>query len=156
MRFNLKTSAFAAVGFALLSGAGVVYAASPIQAFGPLVSGDKTLNASLGDLAQVVAWQNSPNGDIYQLALAIPVPEAPFDDVAMETGSVDQLGGSPVVHNDRSLNASLGALAQVIAWQKSPEGDAFQYALEDHVKGADFKTIALASIPPGGFQISRN
>ncbi len=152
----LKSRKFAIVGAALLAGASVAYAASPIQGFGPPVNGGESLDANLGRLAQVIAWQNSPEGDVYQLALAIPAPDKPFKDAAIESQPLRPFDARAAVHNDPSLNASLGLLARVMAWQKSPAGDAFQYALEDHVKGADFQTIALASIPPGGFQTVRD
>jgi len=154
MRVGLKSSSFAAIGFALLAG-GIVYAASPKAGFGPTVSGDNSLNENLGALRQVIAWQNSPLGDVYQLALAAPAPEMPFENVAMETGTQDALPTGPQIRNDRTLNGNLQHLATVIAWQKSPEGDAFQYALEEHLKAPDFKQVALASIPTGGFDRRR-
>ena len=149
MLSGAKFSTLATVGFALLAGAGA-YAASPVAGFGPAVSNDQSLNNCLGALNQVVSWQNSPEGDVYQLALAVPAPELPFESVAMETGSHDKLAAGPDIFNDVSFNVSLRALRDVIAWQKSPEGDAFQYALEDHVKSADFERVALASVPAGG------
>lgn len=152
MSLATNTSIFSVVGLALLAGAGVAYAASPVQGFGPLVNGDKSLNASLGKLAHVIAWQNSPEGDVYQLALAMPVPDAPFEDAAIEAETVNSLDARPAVHNDQSLNASLDVLAKVMVWQTSPGGNAFQFALEDHLKGSDFRTIALASVPPNGFR----
>jgi hypothetical protein len=148
---HFKTSAAAAIGLTLLSGAGGGYAASHVSNFGPPVSGDQSLNTSLGKLAQTIAWQNSPEGDIYQLALATPAPEMPFENVAMEFGSEHLAVANSNVYDDKSLNGSLDALTQVIAWRKSPEGDAFQYALRETVKAADFKRVALASIPSGGF-----
>jgi hypothetical protein len=147
---RVKFSTLATFGFALLAGASA-YAASPMSGFGPSVSGDQSLDNSLGALNQVVAWQNSPEGDVYQLALAVPAPEMPFENVAMESGSQDKVASGPDIFNDVSLNVSLRALGQVIAWQKSPEADAFQYALEDHLKTADFERVALASVPAGGF-----
>ncbi|MGO9390668.1 hypothetical protein [Rhodoblastus sp.] len=154
MHIGIKSSSFAALSFALLS-SGIAYAASPISGFGPTVSGDKSLNENLGVLTQIVAWQNSPLGDVYQLALATPAPEMPFENVAMETGTQDALPTGPQIRNDRTLNGNLQHLATVIAWQKSPEGDAFQYALEEHLKAPDFKQVALASIPTGGFDRRR-
>ncbi len=154
MSIGLKTSTSAALGLTLIA-SGLVYAASPVAGFGPAVDSDQSLNASLGALKQVVAWQNSPYGDVYQLALAIPAPEMPFENVASLSNSPDTLPAGLQIANDRTLNASLRDLAMVIAWQKSPEGDAFQYALEDHVKGADFRQIALASIPAEGLALER-
>jgi hypothetical protein len=146
MSIGLKTPTFAALGFSLIA-SGLVYAASPVAGFGPAVTGDGSLNESLGALKQVVAWQKSPYGDVYQLALAIPAPEMPFENTASLSIPPDTLPVGLQIADDRTLNASLRDLAMVIAWQNAPEGDAFQYALEDHVKGADFKEIALASIP---------
>ena len=154
MSIGGKYSSFAAFGFMLLA-SGIVYAASPRAGFGPTVSGDKSLNENLGVLTQVIAWQNSPYGDIYQLALAIPAPEMPFENVAIASSPQDSAPVGAQIKNDKTLNASLNELALVIAWQKSPEGDAFQYALEDHVKSADFTQVALASIPAGGFRFDR-
>jgi hypothetical protein len=154
MSTSLKSSTFAALSVCLLA-SGVAYSASPISGFGPTISGDKSLNENLGALTQVVAWQNSPLGDIYQFALAVPAPEMPFENVAMESGTLDSLSTGPRIMNDRTLNGSVQHLATVIAWQKSPEGNAFQYALEEHLKAPDFKQIALASIPEGGFDRRR-
>lgn len=156
MSFNLKTHKIVIAGAAFLAGASVAYAASPLQGFGPPVNGGKSLDANLGRLAQAIAWQNSPEGDVYRLALAMPAPDKPFKDAAIESAPLKSFDARAAVHNGASLNASLGLLAKVMAWQKSPAGDAFQYALEDHVKGADFQTIALASIPPGGFRTVRD
>ena len=153
MSFGLKSSTLAA-GVALIA-SGVVQAASPVPGFGPTIRSDRTLNENLGALTETIAWRNSPEGDVYRLALLIPAPEMPFENVAMESSPRDNLPADVQIRNDRTLNASLDALSQVIAWQKSPEGDAFQYALEDHVKGADFQQVALASIPPGGFPAER-
>ena len=84
--FNrLKTAASIGLGLALLTG-GSVYAASRVSNFGPSISGDTTLNASLGVLTQTIAWQNSPEGDVFQLALSTPAPEMPFENMAMESG----------------------------------------------------------------------
>ncbi len=154
MSISTKSSTFAALGVTLMASS-FVYAASPMTGFGPTVSGDKSLNENLGALMQVIAWQNSPLGDVYQLALAVPAPEMPFENVAMASSPKDSLPIGPQISDDKTLNASLHELAQVFAWQKSPEGDAFQYALEDHVKGADFQQVALASIPAGGFVLDR-
>jgi len=149
MSICLKSSALAAFGFTLFA-AGMVYAASPGLGFGPTVSGDQTLNNNLGALTQTIAWQNSPEGDVYQMALSAPAPEMLFESVAMESSSQDAVAAGPDIFNDHSLNANLRAFGRVIAWQKSPEGDAFAYALETHVTGADFERVALASVPPGG------
>ncbi len=154
MYIGLKSSSFAAIGFALLAG-GIVYAASPRTGFGPTVSGDNSLNENLGALRQAIAWQNSPMGDVYQFALAVPAPEMPFANVAMESGSQDSLPTGPRIINDRTLNGSTQHLATVLAYQKSPQGDAFQYALEEHLKVADFQQVALASSPAGGFDRGR-
>jgi hypothetical protein len=154
MSIGLKTSTFATLGFTLIA-SGLAYSASPVAGFGPTVNSDMSLNESLGALKQVVAWQNSPYGDVYQLALAIPAPEMPFENIAIASSPQDALPVGLQITNDRTLNASLRDLAMVIAWQTSPEGDAFQYALEDHVKGADFRKVALASIPSGGFTFER-
>ncbi len=154
MRIHLKSSSFAAIGFALLAG-GIVYAASPKAGFGPTVSGDNSLNENLGALRQAIAWQNSPLGDVYQFALAVPAPEMPFANVAMESSSQDSLPTGPQIINDRTLNGSTQHLATVLAYQKSPQGDAFQYALEEHLKTPDFRQVALASIPEGGFDSRR-
>ncbi len=152
MLFHAKSSKIAIAAAALLASAGVAGAASPIQGFGLPVQSGKSLDANLGQLAQVIGWQNSPDSDVYQLALAMPAPDKPFTDSARESRPLLSFDVRAVVHDGHSLNASLGTLARVMAWQKSPAGDAFQYALADHVKGADFQTIALASIPPGGFK----
>ncbi len=150
MHIDLRSASFAALGYTILA-SGIAYAASPISGFGPTVSGDRSLNENLGALTQVVAWQNSPLGDVYQFALAVPAPEMPFENVAMASNSSDSLPTGPQIMNDPTLNGSLQHLATVIAWQKSPEGDAFQYALEEHLKAPDFQQVALASIPEGGF-----
>lgn len=154
MPISRKSSTFVALGFTLITSS-FVYAASPVANFGPSVNSDKSLNENLGALTKVIAWQNSPYGDVYQLALAIPAPEMPFENVAMTSSPQDAPPSGEQITNDRTLNASLNELAIVIAWQKSPEGDAFQYALEDHVNGADFQQVALASIPTGGFALDR-
>src|SRR5208282_3790073 len=122
MSIGIKSSAIAALGYTLLA-SGIAYAASPISGFGPTVSGDRSLNENLGALTQVVAWQNSPLGDVYQFALAVPAPEMPFENVAMASSSQDTLPTGPQIMNDPTLYGSLRHLATVIAWQKSPEGD---------------------------------
>jgi hypothetical protein len=150
MSIGIKSSSIAVLGYSLLA-SGIAYAASPISGFGPTVSGDGSLNENLGALTQVVAWQNSPLGDVYQFALALPAPEMPFENVAVASNSQDSLPTGPEIMNDPTLNGSLQQLATVIAWQKSPEGDAFQYAVEERLKAPDFEQVALASIPEGGF-----
>src|SRR5271166_7165419 len=117
MSIGIKSSTIAALGFTLLA-SGTAYAASPISGFGPTVSGDGSLNENLGALRQVIAWQNSPLGDVYQLALAAPAPEMPFENVAMETGTQDALPTGPQIRNDRTLNGSTQHLATVLAYQK--------------------------------------
>lgn len=151
MLSSLKTSALAAFVLTMLASIGPSNAASSIAGFGPTVSGDSSLDANVTALATVINRQNSPEGDVYKLALSTPAPEMPFESVAMESGSVDTLAAGPEIFNDLSLNASSHALARVIAWQQSPEGDAFAYAIADHVKGVDFERVALASVPSGGF-----
>ncbi len=156
MSNKLKFSSIAAFGVTFFAG-GIAYAASPVSGFGPTISGDRSLNENLGALTEVIAWQNSPMGDVYQFALAVTAPETPFENVAMESTSQDSLATGPQIINDRTLNGSMQHLATVIAYQKSPQGDAFQYALEEHLqgKGADFEQVALASIPAGGFDRGR-
>jgi hypothetical protein len=150
MSIGIKSSGIGALGFTLLASR-IAYAASPISGFGSTVGGDRSLDENLGALTQVVAWQNSPLGDVYQFALAVPAPEMPFENVAVASSSQDSLPTGPQIMNDPTLNGNLQHLATVIAWQKSPDGDAFQYALEEHLTAPDFQQVALASIPEGGF-----
>ena len=152
MRASIPLPLIVGFGVALLAGVGFSYAASPAAGFGPPITGDASLNANSGALARAIAWQNSPDGDVFQMALSVPAPEMPFENVATQSGSTDALAAAPGIFNDTSLNANLKGLRQVIAWQQSPEGNAFQYALEDHVKAVSFERVALASIPVGGFE----
>jgi len=56
-------------------------------------------------------------------------------------------GFGPKVHNDSSLNANLGVLAQIVAWQNSPNADTYQLAQNLPDRGKTFTQVALASIP---------
>jgi hypothetical protein len=126
----------------------VAVALSPVRVagFGPQVFDDPTLNANLGVLHEKIAWLNSPNGDLFQVAQGA-VEEETFDNVAMLSSVTMALGYFPSVSNDRTLDRSNGILNQVIAWQNSPAGDAFMVAqAEPMVRGEDFQRVALASI----------
>src|SRR4051812_37452432 len=83
---HFKSSTIAILTSTLLTGVGAAYAASPVSGFGPAVGGDQSLNSNLGRLSRTIARQNSPDGDVFQLALSVPAPEMPFESVAQETG----------------------------------------------------------------------
>jgi len=72
--------------------------------------------------------------------------------VAAETGSVDIVAAGPDIFNGPSLNASMRALHEIVAWRASPEGDAYAFALRQLETQADFERVALASVPAGGFE----
>ena len=138
-----------------LAAAGLTFAAavaaSALQAgrvdgFGPNISSDQTLNRNLGVLSQQIAWLNSPASDAYRLAQA-KTKNADFAEVAqMSSGGAAQ-GYFPSVSDDSSLNRANGIISQLIAWQNSPEGDAFMVAqAEPEVTGDDFQRVALASL----------
>lgn len=151
MRFRFRETCSLSVA-AVLMGLSSAYAASPVAGFGPAVTGGASLQANLNSLQRVVAWQNSPDGDIFLLALSTPAPELPFENVAMQTASIDRLDSGPDIFNDVSLNASLRALDRAVAWRATPEGDAFAYALQQLDQPVDFERVALASVPAGGFE----
>jgi hypothetical protein len=120
-----------------------------IDGFGPKIFNDPSLNHSLNVLAQKIAWLNSPDGNVFQAAQ--PAPENDnFDIVADLSSSTLAQGYFPNVRNDATLDRSNGILAQLIAWQNSPSGDAFMVAqAAPMVTGADFQRVAMASIPSG-------
>lgn len=147
MSKRISTFLFALSGLTL----GALAASGParVAGFGPAVSDDPTLNASLGVLEQVMAWQNSPYGDVFQTAQATTA-EDNFENVAILSSASEAQGRWLAVRDDATLDRGNGALSQMIAWQNSPSGDAFLVARADpEVKGADFERIALASIPSG-------
>jgi hypothetical protein len=149
LRICIATAAVLALG------AGDAFAASPLRVagFGPPVSGDASLNANIGVLAQKIAWDRSPESDVFQLAIATP-GEEPFDNVAMASDPMPGARFSPAVRNDPSLNANEAALAQWIAYRNSPQGDAFDAAQPQvEVASAVFLRVALASIPRGSVDI---
>lgn len=153
MTAKLKSSTCGAVAVALIAYAGVAWAASPVAGFGPAVSGDVSLQANMGALERNVAWQNSPDGDIFQLALSTPAPEMRFENVAIETASANSPLSGPEIYDDYSLDANMYSLHRTVAWQQSPDGDAFAFALQQlEPAPADFERVALASVPAGGFQ----
>ena len=127
-----------------------------MNGFGPEVADDTTLNANLGVLAQQVAWLNSPDGDVFQIAVIAPVDDS-FGTIALDSSPFNDVGKWSDVRDDKSLKASLGVLSEQIAWQNTPAGDVFQIAemaaKADElatVTGADFQRVAMASIPRGG------
>jgi hypothetical protein len=117
-----------------------------VDGFGPNIGDDRMLNENLGVLSQQIAWLNSPESDAYQLAQA-KTENADFAEVAqMSTGAQAQ-GYFPSVSGDATLDRSIGVMSRLIAWQNSPEGDAFMVArAEPSVTGADFQRVALASL----------
>jgi hypothetical protein len=128
---------------------GVAAGALALQAgrangFGPNIVDDQTLNGNLGVLKQRLAWLQSPESDAYQLAQS-KTENADFKEVAqISTGSAAQ-GTFPSVSDDSSLNRANGIMSQLIAWQNSPQGDAFILAqAEPSVTGEDFQRVALA------------
>jgi hypothetical protein len=122
------------------------------QGFGPPVGDDASLNGNLGVLAQNIAWRQSPESDVFLLAIA-PPEEAPFANVAMESEALPGPGFSPAVRDDPSLNANETALAQWIAYRNSPKGDAFHVAEpETAVASATFMRVTLASMPRAGME----
>jgi hypothetical protein len=136
---------------ALALGAGAASAASPLRVvgFGPPVRGDASLNANMGVLSQTIAWHNSPDSNVFQLALATPLEE-PFENVALASDPMSGGSFAPAVRNDPSLNANEAVLTRLIAYRNSPEGDAFHRAEpEAAVASAIFLRVALASVPKG-------
>lgn len=108
---------------------------------------DASLDASVGEVRQRIAWVNSPRGDAYQIVEAT-VDDHSFDNLALLSTVSAALGRWPDIRDDGSLDSANGVLAQVIAWQNSPAGDAFLAAqTEPMVDGADFQRVALASFP---------
>ena len=146
-----KTCALSMAAASFLA-AGAAFAASPVAGFGPAVSGDASLQASMSSLTRAVSWQNSPFGDVYQLALVTPAPEMRFENVAIQSASVDKLDLGPDIFNDQSLNASARSLHTMLAWRATPEGDAYAFALKQLEPTADFEAVALASVPVGGIE----
>ncbi len=146
MQFRRKISLFAAAIVALSAGAGLTAAPLRVSGFGPPVSGDASLNANIGVLAQQIAWLNMPESDAYQFAQA-QQNNADFEQVAqMSTGSAAQ-GHFPSISNNSTLDRANGLMSRLIAWQNSPDGDAFMVAQsEPQVSGNDFQRVALASL----------
>ena len=58
-------------------------------------------------------------------------------------------GFGPNVHNDASLNANLGVLHRVVAWENSLDAHTYQLAESLPDRGATFTRVALATIPAG-------
>jgi hypothetical protein len=56
-------------------------------------------------------------------------------------------GFGPKIHNDASLNANLGVLTQVVAWQNSPDAHPYRLAESLPDRGTTFTRVALATIP---------
>jgi len=120
-----------------------------VAGFGPPVNGDASLDANIGVLAQKIAWDRSPESDVFQLALAAPEQE-PFANVALEPDPRRGDSFSPAVRNDLSLDAHKTALARWIAYRDSPKGDPFGFAEPQTVAGAVFTRVTLAALPRGG------
>lgn len=143
------------LGSSLCAPQEIASAAAPLSAtgFGPPVSGDASLNGAIGVLTQKIAWLNSPESDVYQLAIAARAGQ-PFEDVALASDPMNGASFAPVVHNDPSLNANEAALSQWIAYRNSPGGDAFRPAEpETAVASAVFLRVALASIARGSVNL---
>ena len=147
-----RAEIFSVATLCLLTAGGVAFAVSPLrlEGFGPSVKDDSTLNAGLGALAQQIAWQNSPEGDVYQLAPAKLV-ERGFEEAAPSYVTVVAIDYGVPVRDDVSLNAHEGALSEMMARLNGPDGDAFMVAATASSNGADFDRVAMASIPKGGF-----
>ncbi len=58
-------------------------------------------------------------------------------------------GFGPKVHNDASLNANLGVLRQIVAWDNSVNAHTYQLAQNLPDRGTTFTRVALATIPTG-------
>jgi len=121
-----------------------------VAGFGPPVNGDASMNASMGVLAQKMAWYRSPESDVFALALSAPRQE-PFANVALESDPMHGASFSPAISGDPSLNANEAALTQWIAYRNSPKGDPFRIAEPETtvVASAGFVKLTLASIPRG-------
>jgi hypothetical protein len=152
---NSRTiSLFAAAALAL--GAGAASAASPLRVagFGPPVSGDTSLNVSIGVLMQTIAWRHAPESDVFQLALAAAAAAEPFENVALASDPMHGASFAPAVHNGPTLNANEAVLTQWIAYRNSPEGDAFHADEPDAaIASTTFLRVALASVPKGSLDL---
>ncbi|MCI4677925.1 hypothetical protein K9U39_09315 [Rhodoblastus acidophilus] len=58
-------------------------------------------------------------------------------------------GFGPGAHSDASLNANLGVLHQVIAWDNSADAHTYRLAQSLPDRGTTFTRVALATIPTG-------
>jgi hypothetical protein len=56
-------------------------------------------------------------------------------------------GFGPGVHNDPSLNANLGVLHRIVAWDNSADAHTYQLAQRLPDRGSTFTRVALATIP---------
>ncbi len=56
---------------------------------------------------------------------------------------------APNVHSGASLNANLGVLRQIIAWDDSADAHSYQLAQRMRDRGKTFTRVALATIPQG-------
>ena len=149
---NVKRKVFLLAAAIVASNATGASAAERLRVagFGPPVHGDASLDASMGVLAQNIAWRRSPESDVFALALAAP-PLQPFANVALESDPMHGASFSPAVRGDASLDANEAALTRWIAYRNSPKGNPFGAAEPETtaVASANFVKVTLAAIPPG-------
>jgi hypothetical protein len=58
-------------------------------------------------------------------------------------------GFGPGIHSDPSLNANLGVLHRIVAWDNSTDAHTYQLARRLPDRGTTFTRVALATIPTG-------
>jgi len=149
MPAGLRSFWFAALALGLTASMSAAFQMMPqrLADFGPAVSDGQSLDTNLTALGQMVAWQNSPEGDVYALALN-KIPATTFEDASPAFPSVIALNFGIPISDDVSLNASAGALSEVMARLNGPAGREFAIAETSSSNDADFDRIAMASIGP--------